>query len=143
MPDLAEVLRAQPVQRGPVQLRGPADVVMHLRLELLAVGVIPRIRRDVSPVHENRAGIPVIGLAGQEVAALEQQDPLARRRQMSWHSSPPLSPEQVRSKRSDGGQAVPAVPPQGRDLTKPTPPGGYDPAALRGDSALLRRYSLR
>src|SRR5580698_4236284 len=79
MLDLAEVPWAQPVQRSPVQLGGAADVVMHLRLERLAVSVEPRFRRHVPAVYENRAGIPVIGLAWQEVAPLQQQYPLARR----------------------------------------------------------------
>ena len=43
MLDLAEVLGAQPVQRGPVELGGPADEVVHLRLERLAVGVVPGV----------------------------------------------------------------------------------------------------
>src|ERR1700722_3249206 len=51
---------------------------MHLRLERLAVGVEPRFRRNVTAVHEHRAGIPVLDLARQEVAPLEQQYPLAR-----------------------------------------------------------------
>ena len=73
---LAEVLGPQPVERGAVQLRRAADEVVHLRLERGAVGVVPRVGRDVAPVDEHRVGVPVRHLARQEVAPFEQQDPL-------------------------------------------------------------------
>jgi hypothetical protein len=47
-----------------------------LRLERLALVVIPGVLRDVPVVDENVGGVPVRGLAGQPVAALEQQDAL-------------------------------------------------------------------
>ena len=76
---LAEVLLAQAVQRGAVELRGAADAVVHLRLERLAVLVVPGVRRHVAVVDEHVVGLPVLRLARQPVAALEQQDALARR----------------------------------------------------------------
>ena len=78
MVDLAEVLRTQPVQRRAVQLGGAADVVVDLGLERLAVGVVPGVLGDVLAVDEHRLGVPVVHLPGQEVAPLEEQDPLAR-----------------------------------------------------------------
>ena len=48
--ELAEVLRAQAVQRRAVQLGGAADEVVDLRLERLAVGVVPGVLRDVLAV---------------------------------------------------------------------------------------------
>ena len=45
------------------------------------IGVVPGVRRDVAAVHEHVLGQPVLRLAPQPVPALEQQDPLARRRQ--------------------------------------------------------------
>ena len=78
---LAEVLRPQPVQRGAVELRRAAHVVVHLRLERGAVVVVPGLLGHVPAVDEDRARIPVRHLARQEVAALEQQDPLAGVRQ--------------------------------------------------------------
>ena len=75
----AEVLLAHPVQRGPVQLGGAADEVMHLRLvERLGLRVVPAVGRDVTALHEHVLGGPVRRLARQPVAALEQQDALAR-----------------------------------------------------------------
>ena len=83
VPELAEVLFAHPVQRRAVELGGAADVVVHLRLEGLAVGVVPGVRRDVAIVDEHVPGGPVLRLARQPVAALEQQDPLARGSEMA------------------------------------------------------------
>ena len=78
--NVAEVLLAHPVERGAVQLGGAADEVMHLRLEeRLALHVVPAVGRDVAALDEHVLGRPVGRLAGQPVAALEQQDALARR----------------------------------------------------------------
>ncbi len=74
---LAEVPLAQPVERSTVKLRGPADEVVHLRLELLTVPVAPAVLRDVAVVDEDRARIPVLLLLRQPIAALEQEDALA------------------------------------------------------------------
>ena len=76
--DLTEVLRPQPVQRGAVELGRPTDEVVDLGLERRAVGVVPRIRRDVLAVDEHGLGVPVLRLPREEVAAFEQQDPLPR-----------------------------------------------------------------
>ena len=76
--DLAEVLGPQPVQGRAVHLGGPADEVVHLGLERLAVPVEPGVLGDVLARHEHRLGVPVVHLAGQEIAPFQQQDPLAR-----------------------------------------------------------------
>ncbi len=77
MPELTEVLLAQAVQRRSVHLRGAAHVVVHLRLERLAVVVVPGVGGDVAVVDEDVLREPVLGLACEPVAALEQEDPLA------------------------------------------------------------------
>ena len=51
---LAEVLLAQAVQRGAVELGGAADAVVHLRLEGLAVAVVPRVLRTRSGCRRRR-----------------------------------------------------------------------------------------
>src|SRR4029453_6459901 len=75
---LAEVLPSQPVQRRAVQLGGAADEVVDLRLEGLALGVVPGVGGDVAVVDEHIRGGPVLRLAGQPAAPLQQQDALAR-----------------------------------------------------------------
>ena len=80
---LAEVLLAQPVERRAVELRGAADEVVDLRLERRAALVVPRVRRDVAVLDEDVLREPVLRLPRQPVAALEQQDALARRREMA------------------------------------------------------------
>ena len=82
MPELAEVLLAQAVERRAVELRRATDEVVDLRLERLAIAVQPGVRRDVAILDEDLAGVPVLRLARQPVAAFEQQDPLARGREM-------------------------------------------------------------
>ncbi len=61
---LAEVLRAEAVERGPVELRRAADEVVHLRLERLPVRVVPGVLGDVAIVDEDRLGGPVLRLRG-------------------------------------------------------------------------------
>ena len=78
---LAEVVLAQAIERRAVELRRAADAVVHLRLERVAVVVVPGVGRDVAAVDEDVGGRPVLRLARQPVAALEQEDALARRGQ--------------------------------------------------------------
>ena len=89
--DLAEVLGAQPVERRPVQLGRAADKVVHLWFEGLVLGVIPGVLRLVAPIDEYVLGPPVLRLAGEEVAALQQQDLLAGRSE-PIHQSPATGP---------------------------------------------------
>jgi hypothetical protein len=77
MLELPEVLLPQAIQRSSIQLGRAADEVVHLRLEGLALPVVPGVLRDVAPVDEDIGGAPVLRFAREPVAALEQQDPLA------------------------------------------------------------------
>src|SRR3954452_3952004 len=83
MAELAEVLASEAVQRGAVELRLAADVVVDPGLECLAALVVPGIRRHVPVLDEDLFGVPVLDLARQPVATLEDQDPLARRREVT------------------------------------------------------------
>ena len=78
---LAEIALPEPVQGGAVELRRPTDEVVDLRLEGLALPVVPAVRRDVPVVDEDRLGVPVLHLARKPVAAFQDQDPLPGRRQ--------------------------------------------------------------
>jgi hypothetical protein len=53
-----EVLGPKSIERGSVELGRTAYEVVHLRLECGAVGVVPRVGRDVAPVDEEQLGIP-------------------------------------------------------------------------------------
>ena len=83
MPELPEVLGPEPVERRPVELRRPADRVVDARLERLVLVVVPGLLRHVPVLDEDLLRVPVLGFAGQPVAALEDQDPLAGRRQVA------------------------------------------------------------
>ena len=80
---LAEILLAQPVERRSVELGGAADAVVDLRLELLAVGIAPRVGGHVAVLDEDLVGRDVLGLAREPAPAFQQQDPLARRGEMT------------------------------------------------------------
>ena len=82
MADLVEVAFPETEQDRAVHLGVAADVVVLLRREhLVRAEVLPLTRVGVAVIEPHRLGVPVLGLAGQEVAALEQQDPLARGRE--------------------------------------------------------------
>src|SRR5947209_6904129 len=91
MTDLAEVLRPQPEQRGAVELGVAADVVVDLGRELVAVLVVPELRRAVLPANENLGGAPVVALSRQVVASLEEEDPLSCRREPVGEGATPRS----------------------------------------------------
>src|SRR5262249_10628147 len=80
--ELAEVLLAEAIERGAVELRRTAHEVVHLRLERSSLAVVPGVRRHVAVVEEDLLRQPVLRLARQPVASLEQQDPLSRRREV-------------------------------------------------------------
>src|SRR5207244_8511856 len=82
VPNLAEVFPAQAVERSAVHLGGAADEVVDAGLEGLAVPVVPRLRGDVAVLHEDLFGHPVLRLARQPAAALEEQDAFAGRGQV-------------------------------------------------------------
>src|SRR5262249_43674015 len=65
---------AEAQQRRAVHLGVAADVVVRARMERLAHPVEPLLARLVAILEEHGARVPVLLLARQEVAALEQQD---------------------------------------------------------------------
>src|SRR6516162_11588245 len=89
MPQLAEILLPEAIQGCAEHLCGAADEIVHLRLERYTVTVVPCIRRDIAVLHEDRCRIPVLYLALEPVAALEDQDVLARGRQLSDERAAP------------------------------------------------------
>jgi hypothetical protein len=79
--DLAEVLPAEPEERGPVELGVATHVVVGVRVERLTVAVAPGLLGLVAPLEVHRPRAPVGLLARHVVAALEDQDALAPPRQ--------------------------------------------------------------
>src|SRR5439155_2124506 len=79
--DLAEVLLAEPDQRGAVELGVPADEVMRAGVELLAIAVVPVLLDVVAVLDLDGARVPVLLLARDVAAPLEEEDALARGRE--------------------------------------------------------------
>src|SRR5207244_13089983 len=76
--DLAEVLLAEPDQRGAVELGVPADEVMRAGVELLAIAVVPGLLDVVAVLDLDGARVPVLLRAWDVAAPLEEEDALAR-----------------------------------------------------------------
>ena len=92
MAQLAEVALAQAKQRRTVKLGVAADVVVRVRMKILAVLVAPRFVGVVVSVNIDYLGIPIGFLAGNVVAALQNKDALAGGREMVRASVPPPAP---------------------------------------------------
>src|SRR5215469_9491377 len=83
MPQLAEILLSEAIHGCTEHLRGAADEIMYLRLERSTVAVVPGVGRDVAVLYEDCCRIPVLRLALKPVAALKNQDVLARGGELS------------------------------------------------------------
>jgi hypothetical protein len=79
--DLAEVALAQAEQDRAVELRVTADEVLLVGPEGVAVAVDPLLAAEVALLEEDLGAVPVLRLAGQVSAALQQKDALAGRRE--------------------------------------------------------------
>src|SRR5262249_48754716 len=86
--DLPEVLGTEAEQRRAVELRVAAHVIVLLGRELLVLPVAPFLVRRVLPAQEGRGRIPVVSLAREVAAPLEQQDALAGRGQLPRQRAP-------------------------------------------------------
>ena len=75
--DLVEVALAQAEEDRAVELRVAAHEVLLVGAEGVAVLVDPLLAGEVALLEEHLLGVPVLGLARQVAAALEQQDALA------------------------------------------------------------------
>src|SRR6185437_13423269 len=81
MHHLAEVALTQPKERRAVDLGVTANVVVKRGAEGVAGGVRPNLASLVGAVDENGLRAPVLLTARQVIAALQDQDALARRGQ--------------------------------------------------------------
>src|SRR5262249_39045236 len=84
----AEVLSTQPEQRGAVELGVAPDPVVGVGMERLALRRPPYLLGAVLALEVDRPRAPVVLLAGDVVAPLEEQDALAGRRQAVGRCAP-------------------------------------------------------
>src|SRR6516225_348223 len=74
---LAEVLLAEAEERRAVELGVASHRVVGVRVERVALAVVPDLLRLVAALDVHPARVPVGLLPGDEVAALEEEDALA------------------------------------------------------------------
>jgi hypothetical protein len=79
--EFAKIFLAHAKQRCTVELRGAAHEVVRPWLKGFAAVVIPGVLRDIAVLEEDRVDIPVLFLARQKGAALQEQNAFARGRQ--------------------------------------------------------------
>jgi hypothetical protein len=82
MADLAEVFPAHAEQRRAVEFGVAADVVVGVGVERVAVAVPPHLLCLVFTLHVDGTRVPVVLLARDVVAALEQENALAAGREL-------------------------------------------------------------
>jgi hypothetical protein len=75
--NLVEVALTQTEENRAVELRVAAHEVLLVGAEGIAVLVDPLLAAEVALLEKHLLGVPVLGLAWQVTAALEQQDALA------------------------------------------------------------------
>src|SRR5262249_48595595 len=74
MLELAEILFAHAEERGTVKLRVSADVVVSMGMQVLAVFVFPKLFGVVLRFDVDGLRVPVVALARDVIAALQDQD---------------------------------------------------------------------
>ena len=87
MAQLAEIAFAEPKQRWPIEYRAAVNVVVGVRMQVPSVLVEPCLFRVVVSIDVDDLGIPVCFLARHIVSTLENEDALARGRQMVSQSA--------------------------------------------------------
>ncbi len=81
MLDGIEVLRPISGQNGAIKLGGASDVIVGAGIEWRAGAVDPRLVRTIDAALENRARVSRVRTVGENLAALENDDARARRRE--------------------------------------------------------------
>src|SRR5262249_46032937 len=82
MANLAEVFFTKAEQRGTVEFRIAADVIVGMGMELFAVLVMPHLLGLVFPFEVYRAWIPVVFLSWYVAAAFKKKNPFPCRRKL-------------------------------------------------------------
>ena len=91
MGDLVEIALAQPEQRGAIHFGIAADIVMELRAKVSPFALVHVSAAWYSAIDEDGLRAPVRLLARQIIAAFQDQDALAGRRER-WASEAPPGP---------------------------------------------------
>src|ERR1044072_828253 len=90
MANLPEILLAKSKERRAIELRVAADIIICVRVKLMASAIAPGLFRVVPRLYIHGAGVPVLLLALDVIAALQEQDALSRVRE-SVRERPPSS----------------------------------------------------
>src|SRR5581483_6159642 len=86
MTHFAEVFTTEPKQRGAVKLGISADIVIRMRMKLASVAIVPNLFGVVFRLEIHRRGAPVIFLAGNVVASLEDENLFSGRGELRGES---------------------------------------------------------
>ncbi len=89
MPELSKIFPAEAQQGRAIHLGVPTDVVMDTGMKFFAVLVVPGFMSFVLRLGKDSASIPVVFLARQIAASLQDQNPLTGRRQGVGQSAAP------------------------------------------------------
>src|SRR5215470_2817822 len=89
VPNLPEVFFPQAEKRRSIELGVPTNVIVRMRMEVLAVLIEPRLLGVVVTLHVDQLRVPVGFLARNVIAALEDKDSLARRCKMIRQGASP------------------------------------------------------
>src|SRR6516162_9431331 len=84
----SEIFVAEAKQCGSIKLRVAANVIVRVRMERLALGIVPMLLGLILTFEVHQLRIPIGFLARNEVAALENEDLLPRRSQAMCQRSP-------------------------------------------------------
>ena len=85
--DLAKIFFAQPEKRRAIEFGVAADVVIGVRMQLVPVGVPPKLFGVVAALRIHLQRVPVFFLARHEWPALEQENLLAARSEVVRQSA--------------------------------------------------------
>jgi hypothetical protein len=110
MAHFSEIVLPQAEKRRSIEFRVPAHVVVRVGMKRLSIGVAPDLFRLVLPLDVHRPGIPVVLLPRHVIAALQEEDFLAR-------TGDPVREGPAAGPGADDDDVVPPVRHTGTDAT--------------------------
>src|SRR5215467_6259217 len=88
VPNLPKIFFPQAEKRRSIKLGVPTNVIVRMRMEVLAVLIEPRLLGVVVTLHVDQLRVPVGFLARHVIAALKDKKSLARRCEMICQRAP-------------------------------------------------------